>query len=254
MVLLSNSMSLIASTVDSAMDFLSTVIIFGTNRVIEQSVVPPSPRRRCADPLASLLASRGNQITITQSESEEWSRQESSSFQFSVRIEQYQYTKVVADSPRNASVIASFLQVFIESVHRLLDPNLEMAFIPTSGIIVMVLTIIIKVTFPFLDARGGADEISRNSSQFGSGVERSRTLLSKRSRRMLRTMSVADLVFTSNAKTDEKFQIVFNFFSLVFPYVGQKLGWKYLDPLGGALLSVYSTSRASSIPFPPFIL
>lgn len=34
-VLLSNSMSLIASTVDSAMDFLSTVIIFGTNRVIE---------------------------------------------------------------------------------------------------------------------------------------------------------------------------------------------------------------------------
>ena len=38
----------------------------------------------------------------------------------------------------------------------------------------------------------------------------------------------------------DELQIVFNFFSLVFPYVGQKLGWKYLDPLGGALLSVYS--------------
>jgi hypothetical protein len=34
-VLLSNSMSLIASTVDSAMDFLSTLIIYGTSKVIE---------------------------------------------------------------------------------------------------------------------------------------------------------------------------------------------------------------------------
>lgn len=34
-VLLSNSMSLVASTVDSAMDLLSTMIIFGTSRVIE---------------------------------------------------------------------------------------------------------------------------------------------------------------------------------------------------------------------------
>lgn len=33
-VLASNSMSLIASTVDSAMDFLSTLIIFGTARLV----------------------------------------------------------------------------------------------------------------------------------------------------------------------------------------------------------------------------
>ena len=31
-----------------------------------------------------------------------------------------------------------------------------------------------------------------------------------------------------------------NFFSLLFPIVGQQIGWKYLDPLGGVLLSVYS--------------
>lgn len=60
------------------------------------------------------------------------------------------------------SVIASFLQVFIESVHRLLDPNLEMAYIPTSGIIVMVLTIIIKVLLlPSPPRQTGADGIMR---------------------------------------------------------------------------------------------
>lgn len=38
---------------------------------------------------------------------------------------------------------------------------------------------------------------------------------------------------------DAENDIVFNFFSLLFPIIGQYLGWKYLDPLGGALLSVY---------------
>ena len=42
-------------------------------------------------------------------------------------------------------MIASFLQVFIESCHRLLDPKLEMAHIPPTGIAVMVLTIVVKL-------------------------------------------------------------------------------------------------------------
>lgn len=42
---------------------------------------------------------------------------------------------------------------------------------------------------------------------------------------------------------DAENDIVFNFFSLLFPIIGQKVGWKYLDPLGGALLSVYSESH-----------
>lgn len=34
-------------------------------------------------------------------------------------------------------------------------------------------------------------------------------------------------------------QIVFNFFSILFPYVGQLVKFRYLDPIGGALLSLY---------------
>lgn len=104
-VLLSNSMSLIASTVDSAMDFLSTVIIFGTNRVIEHrdwksTYNYPTGKKRM-EPVGILV--------------------------FSVFM------------------IASFLQVFIESVQRLLNKNLEPAAIPLSGILVMSGTIVIKV-------------------------------------------------------------------------------------------------------------
>jgi divalent metal cation (Fe/Co/Zn/Cd) transporter len=43
-------------------------------------------------------------------------------------------------------------------------------------------------------------------------------------------------------------QIVFNFFSILFPYVGQLLGWPLLDPIGGLVLSVYSTSLALALP------
>lgn len=52
-VLISHSMSLIASTVDSAMDFLSTLIIFGTTRYIQHQswqsrYVYPAGKHRCA--------------------------------------------------------------------------------------------------------------------------------------------------------------------------------------------------------------
>ena len=51
-VLVSHSMSLIASTVDSAMDFLSTLIIFGTTRIIEHKswqsrFTYPTGKQRC---------------------------------------------------------------------------------------------------------------------------------------------------------------------------------------------------------------
>lgn len=42
-------------------------------------------------------------------------------------------------------MIASFLQVFIESTQRLLDKNLEPTIIPVKGIIVMISTIVIKI-------------------------------------------------------------------------------------------------------------
>lgn len=100
-------------------------------------------------------------------------------------------------------MIASFLQVFIESCHRLLDPNLEPAAIPLSGIIVMLLTIVVKLAVWI-------------------------------SCRRIKNTSVNALA--QDAEND----VVFNIFSLLFPYLGEKLGWRYLDPLGGALLSVYS--------------
>lgn len=44
------------------------------------------------------------------------------------------------------AVIASFLQVFIESVHRLLDRNLVAAELPPVVILVMIGTIVVKVS------------------------------------------------------------------------------------------------------------
>ncbi|KAL8278319.1 hypothetical protein RQP46_009211 [Phenoliferia psychrophenolica] len=127
-VLISSSMSLIASTVDSAMDFLSTLIIYGTSRIIDHK------GKQRMEPMGIVV--------------------------FSV------------------CMIASFLQVFIESAQRLIDPHLEPAVIPIIGKIVMAVTIGVKL-------------------------------------------------------------IVFNFFSLLAPLIGEQIGWAYLDPLGGALLSIY---------------
>lgn len=99
-VLISNSMSLIASTVDSAMDLLSTLIIFSASRFIAlpSSEFPTGKRRM--EPLSILV--------------------------FSVIM------------------ISAFLQVFLESARRMLDPDLQPAEIPPSGIAAMVGTIVIK--------------------------------------------------------------------------------------------------------------
>ena len=52
-----------------------------------------------------------------------------------------------------------------------------------------------------------------------------------------------DYVIDSVLYADAENDIVFNFFSLIFPLIGQQIGWPYLDPLGGALLSIYSMLR-----------
>ncbi|GAA5923810.1 hypothetical protein JCM3775_000515 [Rhodotorula graminis] len=161
-VLLSHSMSLIASTVDSAMDFLSTLIIFGTTRVIEhrswqsQFAYPTGKQRM--EPLGILS--------------------------FSVFM------------------ISSFMQVGIESIQRLCDPHLEQTHLPPIAIATMVGTIVVK----------GAVWLSC---------------------RAIKSASVEAL------QQDAENDIVFNFFSLLFPYIGQLVKWPYLDPLGGAVLSLY---------------
>ncbi|KAK4704243.1 3-oxoacid CoA-transferase, partial [Phenoliferia sp. Uapishka_3] len=168
-VLISSSMSLIASTVDSAMDFLSvrsvlsTVIIWGTSRIIDHK---------------------------------DWK----STYNYPTGKQRMEPMGVVVFS---VFMIASFLQVFIESVQRLLNPDLQPAVIPLIGKIVMLVTIAVKSAV-WLWCRS-----IKNSS-----VE----------------------ALAQDAEND----IVFNFFSLLFPFIGEQIGWAYLDPLGGALLSIYS--------------
>ncbi|GAA5878521.1 hypothetical protein JCM3774_000096 [Rhodotorula dairenensis] len=161
-VLVSRSMSLIASTVDSAMDFLSTLIVLGTSRYIEHrdwksNYIYPTGKRRM-EPLGVLV--------------------------FSVFM------------------ISSFLQVLIESINRMLDPSVEPPHLPYVVLAVMIATIVIK-----------------------SGVWLSC--------RAIKSASVEAL------QQDAENDIVFNFFSILFPYAGQLLASRYLDPLGGALLSLY---------------
>lgn len=105
-------------------------------------------------------------------------------------------------------MIASFAQVLVESVQRLMavirtgsDPE-EAASLPFIGIAFMLLTIGIKL-FMWL--------IYRTSRS--SGVR----------------------AVAQDAEND----VVFNIASLIFPVVGAKLGWPALDPIGGILLSIY---------------
>ncbi|GAA6014909.1 hypothetical protein JCM10207_002221 [Rhodosporidiobolus poonsookiae] len=161
-VLLSHSMSLIASTVDSAMDFLSTLIIFYTSQQIasrdwKSRYVYPTGKSRM-EPLGVLV--------------------------FSV------------------AMISSFMQVFIESVQKLFDKNLDETVIPPVALGVMAATIVIKMGV-WLSCRA------------------------------IKSASVEAL------QQDAENDIVFNFFSILFPFIGQLVGFKQLDPIGGALLSVY---------------
>ncbi|ORY66963.1 hypothetical protein BCR35DRAFT_282805 [Leucosporidium creatinivorum] len=161
-VLLSNSMSLVASTVDSAMDFLSTVIIYGTSRVIA---------------------------------TKNWK----STYHYPTGKKRMEPMGVVVFS---VFMISSFLQVAIESLQRIFSKELEPAEIPLVGLIVMGSTIAIKLVMWVWC-------------------------------RTIKNTSVEAL--TQDAEND----IVFNFFSILFPYAGQLLGWPLLDPIGGLVLSIY---------------
>ncbi|EST06859.1 Cation efflux protein [Kalmanozyma brasiliensis GHG001] len=168
-VLSSNSVSLIASFVDSALDLLSTIIIFATSKAIAY-------------------------------------RSWRTMYKYPVGKQRLEPLGVVIFS---VLMIASFVQVFIESATRLRevlstgkqDPE-SAASLPFIGVAFMLATIGIKTVMWLL-----------YRSSKSSGVR----------------------AVAQDAEND----VVFNIASLIFPIVGSKLGWPALDPIGGVVLSVY---------------
>ncbi|KAJ6508624.1 hypothetical protein C8R45DRAFT_1208266, partial [Mycena sanguinolenta] len=160
-VLLSNSVSLLASFVDSALDFLSTLIIwfadFAAKREDLGSKYPTGKKR--FEPLGVLI--------------------------FSV------------------CMIASFSQVLVESLKKLFgEDNGEIGTVSLFGKGTMIATIVIK-SFIWIWCR----------SIESSGIQ----------------------ALAQDAKVD----VLFNIFSLIIPWVGELLKIRQLDPLGGALLSIW---------------
>lgn len=163
-VYLSNSLSLIASLVDSALDFLSTMIIFVANRyAVKKSRRFPVGRKQL-EPIGVLI--------------------------FSIVI------------------ILSFAQVLIESIKQLFNsgPRDDAVKLSNTSIGIMVGTILTKM---------GAYIICES----------------------INNSSVQALV--EDAKTD----IVFNFFSLIFPTVGFIFNFWWLDALGASILCCYVISQ-----------
>jgi len=99
-------------------------------------------------------------------------------------------------------MISSFVQVLIESCERLMSRDLEAAAVPLQGIIIMVITIAVKLGV-WLSTRGSKRSTVQALSQ------------------------------------DAENDVIFNFFSLLFPFIGQKLDIWWLDSLGGVVLSLY---------------
>lgn len=168
-VLSSNSVSLIASFVDSALDLLSTIIIFATSKAIAY-------------------------------------RSWRTMYKYPVGKQRLEPLGVVIFS---VLMIASFVQVFIESAGRLRqvlltgeqDPE-SAANLPLIGVAFMLATIGIKTVMWLL-----------YRSSKSSGVR----------------------AVAQDAEND----VVFNIASLIFPILGSRLGWPALDPIGGIALSVY---------------
>lgn len=159
-VYLSDSLSLMASLVDSALDFLSTLIIFFANKyAMKQSTKFPIGRKQL-EPIGVLI--------------------------FSIII------------------IISFAQVLIESIKQLTNPDIsgEVVQLSNVAVAIMVGTIITKLL---------AYILCKN-------VDNS---------------SVRALV--EDAKTD----VVFNFFSLIFPTIGVILNLWWIDAFGASLLCCY---------------
>ena len=170
-VLSSNSVSLLASLVDSALDLVCTVVIFMTSRASAYRswhtfYKYPVGKRRL-EPLGVLI--------------------------FSVLM------------------VVSFGQVLLESVNRLYgeltkSDTVKEPSLPMVGVVFMVLTIVIK-TVMWLMCHNHKNSSVRAIAQ------------------------------------DSENDVMFNIVSLVFPVIGQYLGWRLLDPIGGGLLSLYIISE-----------
>ncbi|KAH8919554.1 hypothetical protein BT69DRAFT_482983 [Atractiella rhizophila] len=161
-VLVSTSISLVASLIDSGMDLLSTLIIWFANR-------------------------KSNEQT--------WYMR----YEYPTGRKRFEPMGVAIFS---AAMITSFAQVFIESVERLISKETETAVVPTSGLIVMLITIGTKF-FVWISCRS------------------------------LKNVSIKALA--QDAEND----VVFNSMSLLFPFIGQKFDLPWLDPAGGLILSLY---------------
>ncbi|PWN20196.1 hypothetical protein BCV69DRAFT_312806 [Microstroma glucosiphilum] len=171
-VLSSSSVSLLASLVDSALDLLSTLIIF------------------CASKLVAFKSSE-------------------SYFKYPRGKKNFEPLGVVIFS---VLMIASFVQVLVESCERLRGVLMGRPTeggsqaLPWIGIVFMLATIVVKAIMWFL----------YNKSK-SAGVR-----------------AVAQ---------DSQNDVVFNIFSLTFPFLGAQLGWPALDPIGGIILSLYIISE-----------
>lgn len=164
-VLLSGSLSIWASFVDSFMDFLSTVIVIWTSIVIARS------------------KKKGNQ----------------GRGKYPTGKQRMEPLGVVIFS---VFMIAMFLQVGVEGIKRLWSGGAEEFVLDRTTFIIMGVTIVTKTFAWQLSAR-----IKSNGVQ-----------------------ALAQ---------DNKNDVFFTTFSLIFPAVGKALNLPWLDPLGGIILSLY---------------
>ncbi|KAI9800624.1 MAG: hypothetical protein M1833_003282 [Piccolia ochrophora] len=158
-LLLTNSLSVLASLVDAVLDFLSTAIIWATSKIMarQDQYAYPVGRRRL-EPIGVLV--------------------------FSVIM------------------ITSFCQVLLESFNRLTSGDHTVVELGLPAILIMAATVVVKFAC-WLWCR------------------------------LIKNSSVQALA--QDAMTD----VVFNTFSIIFPLVGYYTSLWPLDPLGGALLSLY---------------
>ncbi|KAL4994189.1 hypothetical protein BDV10DRAFT_10022 [Aspergillus recurvatus] len=158
-LLMTNSVSVLASLVDGALDFLSTTIVWITTALIRRQDRYEYPiSRRRLEPLSVLV--------------------------FAVVM------------------VTSFFQVAITSGSQLMSPEHAAVQLSVPSAVIMGSTVVVKFLCWFWC-------------------------------RLINNSSVQALA--QDAMTD----VIFNFFSIVFPLVGGLTNTWFLDPLGGLLLSIY---------------
>ncbi|OMP89246.1 Metal tolerance protein 3 [Diplodia seriata] len=157
--ILTSSLSVLASLVDAALDFLSTAIVWVTTRLISREDRYSYPIGRSKlEPVGVLI--------------------------FSVIM------------------ITAFFQVLLEGFQRFMGNDQSIVRLTTSALVIMAATVVVKGLCWFWC-------------------------------RMIKNSSVQALA--QDAITD----VVFNFFSIIFPLVGYYAQVWWMDPLGGVLLSLW---------------